>query len=247
MIYYLTTLKDVIGNNYIGIKLDNSIVEPYLNELKDIIGDNDYLRYTNLQIDRDRGSYHITVINVMDYNRLSKEMGIDKFVNSLDLIFKYPIDDLKMMGVGTAQRNDNRAYFIVCESDKLAAVRTRYNLPKHDFHTTLGFFSKDVFGVPKNEVIKKKDKFLKLLQIEFYKNENWNFVRKIGNFDLDTKLELIPISISDTNIKIMCGNEYIHIGYLEDGEKFWVMSRYNVEEKLPRLPRTEIDKIFNKN
>jgi hypothetical protein len=244
MIYYLTTLKDIIGNNYIGIKLNNTIVEPYLDELKDIIGDNDYLKYTNLQIDRDRGSYHITVINVMDYNRLSKEMGIDKFINSLDLIFKYPIDDLKMMGIGTAQRNNNRSYFIVCESDKLDAIRNRYNLPNHDFHITLGFFSKDVFGVPKNKVIEKKDKFLKLLSIEFYKNENWNFIRKIENFDLDPNLELIPISISETSIKIMCGDKYIQIGYLEDGEKFWIMTKYPVDEEKPRISQTEISKIL---
>lgn len=247
MIYYITHVKDTIGNNYLGINIPESVVQPFLNELKDLIGESDYEEFTNYQKNRDHGSYHITVINVIDYNRLSKESGISNFVNSLDSVFKYEVDDIRMMGLGTAERNGNRAYFIVCESDKLAAVRTRYNLPEHDFHITLGFRHKDVFGIPKNEVIKKKDKFLKLLQIEFYKNENWNFVRKIENFDLDTKLELIPISISDTNIKIMCGNEYIHISYLEDGEKFWIMSRYNVEEKLPRLPRTEIDKIFNKN
>lgn len=247
MVYYLTTLKDIIGNNYIGIKLSNTIVEPYLMELKEIIGEDDYLKFTKLQKDRDRGSYHITVINVMDYNRLSKEMGIDKFVNSLDLILKYPIDDLKMMGIGTAERNNNRAYFIVCESDKLDAVRKRFQLRDHDFHTTLGFFSKDVFGVPKNEVIKKKGKFLKLLSIEYYKNENWNFVRKIGNFDLDPKTELIPISITENNLKLKSDNYYIHISYLEDGEKFWIMSKYTVEEELPRLSKNEITKIFNKD
>ncbi len=246
MTYYLTYIKDTIGNNYLGINIPNGVIEPFLKELKDLIGESDYEEFTSYQQKRDNGSYHMTVINVMDYNRLSKEIGVDKFINSLEPIFKYELDDIRMMGLGTAERNGNRAYFVVCESDKLDAIRKRYNLPKHDFHITLGFRHKDVFGVPKNQVIKKKDKFLKLLEIEFYKNENWNFIRKIGNFDLDPKLELIPIQISETNIKIMCGDEYIHIGYLEDGEKFWIMSRYNVEEKLPRLPITEINKIFNK-
>jgi hypothetical protein len=95
----------------------------------------------------------MTVINVMDYNRLSKDMGVDKFINSLELVFDYEIDDLEMLGIGTATKDTNTAYFIVCKSDKLDAIRTRYELPKHDFHVTLGFDAKDVFGVPKNKVI----------------------------------------------------------------------------------------------
>ena len=247
MTYYLTYIKDTIGNNYLGINIPNGVVQPFLNELKDLIGESDYEEFTSYQQKRDHGSYHMTVINVMDYNKLSKEIGMDKFINSLESIFKYELDDIRMLGLGTSERNGNRAYYVVCESDKLDAIRKRYNLPNHDFHITLGFRHKDVFGVSKNQVIKKKDKFLKLLEIEFYKNENWNFVKNIGNFDLDPKLELIPIQISETNIKIMCGDEYIHIGSLEDGEKFWILSRYNVEEKLPRLSRTEINKIFNKD
>lgn len=247
MIYYINHVKDVIGNNYLGIDLPITIVQPYLNELKDILGEENYNKFTEQQIKRDNGHHHITVINVMDYNRLSKEMGFDKFTKSLDLVFKYPIDDLKLLGVGKAIKNNNISFFIVCKSEKLEAVRKRFELKEHDFHSTIGFLWKDVFGVPKNEVIKKKDKFLKLLEIEFYKNENWNFIKKIGNFDLDIKQELIPVSITDTNIKFMCGKEYIHVGYLEDGEKFWVVSKYPVDEELPRLSKNEINKIFNRD
>jgi hypothetical protein len=89
----------------------------------------------------------------MDCNRLSKEMGMANFVKSVELAFEYPVGDLEMLGVGTASGKGNTTYFIVCKSDSLEAVRTRFNLPKHDFHITLGFNDKDVFGVPKNEVI----------------------------------------------------------------------------------------------
>jgi hypothetical protein len=244
MVYYITYIKDSLNQNYLGINIPNGVVQPFLKELKDIIGESDYEEFTEYQQKRDHGSYHITIINTIDYNRLSKEIGIDKFINSLEPIFKYELDDIRMMGLGTAERNGNRAYFIVCESDKLDAIRNRYNLPNHDFHITLGFFSKDVFGVPKNQVIKKKDKFLKLLEIEFYKNENWNFVRKIGNFDLDKNEEIVPISISDTSMKIKCGNYYIDFVYLEEGEKFWIMSEYTIDKERPRLSQTEIYKIL---
>jgi hypothetical protein len=245
MIYYLTYIRDTIGNNYLGINIPEGITETFLNELKDLIG-SDYDEFINYQKNRDHGQHHMTVINVMDYNRLSKEMGVDKFINSLEPIFKYEIDDIKMMGLGTAERNGNRAYFIVCQSDKLDAIRKRFNLTKHDFHVTLGFKHKDIFGVPKNEVIKKEGKFLKLLKQEFYKNDNWNFIKRIENFDLDQKSEIIPISISDTLLKIKCQGYHMDIGWLDDGEKFWIMTKYTIEEELPRLSETEIAKILNK-
>lgn len=247
MINYVTYIKDTIGNNYLGIKIDKSTIDSFLNELKEIIGDSDFEEYTNYQQKRDHGSYHITVINVMDYNNLIKKIGMDKFVSSLDMVMKYEIDDLKMMGVGTAERNGNRAYFVVCQSDKLDSIRDRYNLPKQDFHVTLGFKHKDVFGVRKNEVIEKKGKFLKLLKAEFYKNDNWNFVKKIGNFQLDPKQEIIPVSINNSYLKVKCDGYYMDIGYLEDGEKFWIMTKYPIEEDLPRMSETEIAKILNKN
>jgi hypothetical protein len=86
---------------------------------------------------------------------LITEVGMDKFINSLELIFNYEVDDLEMPGIGMATKSDNTSYFIVCESNKLDAIRTRYDLPKFDFHITLGFKWKDVHGVPKNKIIEK--------------------------------------------------------------------------------------------
>ncbi len=154
MTYYITYLKDTIGNNYLGIKVPNDVVDPFLDDLKEILGD-DFGTYTTNQKRRDHDAYHITVMNVMDYNRLAKEVGVENFVNSLETILNYEIDDLEMLGVGTAEKGDNRTYFVVCNSDKLDAVRTRFGLGKQDFHTTLGFKDKDVFGVPKNKIIEK--------------------------------------------------------------------------------------------
>lgn len=153
MTYYLTYLKDTIGNNYVGINIPEAIVQPHLEKIKEILGEEDFEIFTQNQKTRDHGHYHITVINVMDCNRLSKEMGMANFVKSVELAFEYPVEDLEMLGVGMASKNDNKAYFIVCSSDSLDAVRTRFNLSKQDFHVTLGFNTKDVFGVPKNVVI----------------------------------------------------------------------------------------------
>jgi len=153
MVYYVSYVKDRLGNNYLGSDIPYEIVEPYLTRLEEVIGEENYQIFTKNQQTRDSGKHHMTVINVMDYNRLSKDMGVDKFINSLELVFDYEIDDLEMLGIGTATKDTNTAYFIVCKSDKLDAIRTRYELPKFDFHVTLGFNPKDVFGVPKNKVI----------------------------------------------------------------------------------------------
>jgi len=245
MIYYLQYLRDTIGNNYLGINITNEMAQPFLNELKDIIGEDDFKIYTENQQKRDQGDYHITLINVIEFNKLSKSMGIDKFVNSLDPIFKYEIDDLKMMGVGTAAKNENRAYFIVCQSDKLEAIRDRYELPKQDFHITLAFNFKDVFGVRKNQVLEKEGKFLQLLRQEYYKNVNWEFIKTIGNFNLSKDEELTPVDISDSRIKFKCGDNYTDVGLLDD-EKFWVMAQYPIIEEMPRLSETEIAKKLKK-
>lgn len=247
MIYYITHLKDTTGvNNYLGIDIPMDTIESYLNELKEHIGELDYEAFTKNQQLRDKGHYHITVINVMDYNRLMNQMGVDSFVNSLDPILKYDIDDLKMYGVGTAEKNGNRAYFVVCKSDKLDAIRTRFDLPKQDFHITIGFKDKDVFGVRKNEVLKKGSKFLQLLKSNFYKYNNWEFVKEIGNFDLDSRSEVVPIEITDTSMTFRCDGQYITVGYLDDGEKFWIVAKYPIDEERPRLSETEIAKTLNK-
>jgi len=240
MTYYNTYLKDILNNNYIGIKIPNEIVQPYLNFLKEEIGEDNYALYTENQQKRDRDDYHITVLNVMEFNKLNKELGMDKFVNSLDAVFKYEIDDLKLKGVGTATKNENRAYFIVCESDKLNAIRTRYELEPRDFHVTLGFQYKDVFGVRKNEVMKKSSKFLQLLAQEYYKRENWNFIKKIENYNLDPNSEVIPLKIEETFIKVKVDGMFMDVAYLDD--KFWIVTCYSANEDLPRLSETEIAK-----
>jgi hypothetical protein len=245
MIHYVDYIKDSVGNNYLGIKIDKEISLPFLDKLKDYLSDSEYKIYTENQEKRDGGHHHMTVINVMDYNSLSKSMGVSEFLESVDKLLKFPIDDIKMMGLGSASKGDNTTYFIVCNSDKLNSVRKRYDLPDHDFHVTLGFKWKDVFGVPKNEVLGRRSKFLKLLSDEFYKKENFNFIKKIENFRGNPDIDIIPISISDDYIKVSSGDVIMDIGVLDEPLKFWIMTSYKSEENIKRLPMTEIIRIFN--
>ena len=244
MTYYLSYIKDTLSNNYLGIKIEPGLVGSFLDQLKTVLSEEEYEVYTKNQQNRDHGSHHITVINVMDYNKLSKEIGLSNFIENLEDILKYPIDDIKMLGLGTAQKNENRAYFVVCQSDKLDAIRTRFDLPKQDFHITLGFKWKDVFGVRKNEVMQIKSKFLQLLKQEFYKKENFNFVRDISNFEEPKDLDIIPISISENYLRVLCGDIIMDIGYSDSKNQLFIFTKYKKSSDLSRLPLTEIYKIL---
>ena len=95
MTYYITYLKDKLGQNYLGIRIDQSQVQPYLDELKKLIGEADFTKFTDNQKLRDGAKYHITVIGVADYGRCIQHFGMDKFINALDQrIFHFEIDDL---------------------------------------------------------------------------------------------------------------------------------------------------------
>ena len=243
MIHRLEYLKDTIGNNYIGVNIYVDMVNPYLQRLKSIIGD-EYEVYINNQKNRDHGHYHITVVNVMEYNKLSNEIGMDKFINSLESAFDFEFDDLQFLGIGTAEKAGNRAYFIVVRSEKLQEVRKKYSLPEQDFHITLGFKWKDVFGIRKNEILKESEPFLKLLRDLYYKNhETFEFVKEIVNFDGDPEMDIEPIEILDTTATFRNGqNDYFSISLLDNGLR--VVAEWQDTEKRPILANTLISKKF---
>ena len=156
MIKYIEHVKDSIGNNYLGIKFSKEETKLFLDKLKEEVGEEKYQILTTNQENRDKG-FHMTLLPVAEYNRVSKNMGMSNFVNSLDKIFNYEVNDLEFLGIGEGydKKRGNTTYFIVCSSDKLDAVRTRYELPKKDLHITIGFDRRDVFGIDKT-IIKWK-------------------------------------------------------------------------------------------
>jgi len=153
MTKYITHIKDSIGNNYLGVKFTEEETKSFLEKLKEEVGEEKFEILTTNQQNRDKG-YHMTLLPVAEYNKVSKNMGMANFVNSLEKVFNYEVDDLEFMGIGEGidNKRGNTSYFIVCNSDKLDAVRTRYELTKKDLHITIGFDRKDVFSVDKSIV-----------------------------------------------------------------------------------------------
>ena len=167
----------------------------------------------------------------------------DKFVSSLQQVFKYDIDDLKMMGIGTAERSTNKAFFIVCQSDKLDAVRDFYGLSEKDFHVTIGFKWKDVFGVRKNVVIKKESIFTDVLKQKYLNKRNFDFIKDLSNYELNKNSQIIPVRLTDTYVKVKCDGYYLDISYIEDFNELRVTSKYTIDgHGLPRMTSYEINK-----
>lgn len=248
MIHYVGYLKDRIGNNYLGIKMPNGEVERFLEELKGFLSEEDFKIFTDNQKKRDNGGYHITVMSVPEFNKLNNDMGMDKFVSSLQSIFKYDIDDLKMMGIGTAEKSTNKTFFVVCRSEKLDAIRDYYGLSEKDFHITIGFKWKDVFGVRKNVVIKKESVFLDVLKQKYVNKQNFDFVKDISNFDLDKNSQIIPVKLSDTSLKVKCNGYYLDISYIDSFNELRITSKYPIDgHGLPRMSTYEINKKLSIN
>jgi hypothetical protein len=225
------------------VDIQHESVYPFLDQLKDILGDK-YEKFTDNQKKRDSGNYHLTILNVMEYNSTMQSMGVDNFVNTLDKILKFPIDDIKLMGVGTAQRNENKSYFVVVESDKLKMVRETLGLGEKDFHITLGFDPKDVHGVRKNVVMNPGSNFISNLKRMYDKEgETFEFIKGIKNFDSDFYKQIEPIKINDTNAIFRIGDDYLQISMVE-GE-LYITAKWQEKEQLPILSDTIIQKKIN--
>jgi hypothetical protein len=104
---------------------------------------------------RDKGTYHTTVMNVMEYNetrtRIGLKIGMKLYMDKLKEAFSVEINDIKMLGIGKAESKGNITYFVVIKSETLDGLRKSFGLAPRDLHITIGFDKKDVFGQPKDE------------------------------------------------------------------------------------------------
>ena len=241
----LSYITDTLGNNYIGVNIYPEIISSYLEKLKNILND-EYEEYVSIQRNRDHGKYHITVLNVMEYNKLCKDIGIDKFINSLEHLFDLEFA-INLIGLGTAEKNGNRAYFVVVKSEELQEVRKKYGLPEQDFHITLAMKWKDVFGVRKNQVLPDIDPFLKTLSNEFYQgNESFDFIKDLQNFDGDQDDRVDPVKIEDTYATFRVGdNRYYTVSLI--GGNLMVSAKWEDNQDIPIMSNTLIyRKLKNK-
>jgi hypothetical protein len=147
-----------------------------------------------------------------------------------------------MLGLGSAQRNENKAYFVVCRSELLQAVRERFGFKTKDLHITLGFKWKDVFGVSKNKILADKEPFKDELSKYFFDfGESFDFIKELDAYEYDLNKSLFPTKITDTYANFRIGNDrgasdYITISFI--GNKLTIACKWQDSKEIPYLSHT---------
>lgn len=143
----LEILKDSVGQSYLGLKFTYNEVEEYLKQMGNLEPDRFSELYSNRR-NRDGKDYHLTVMNVPEYNKVGKPS-----LEDLKNAYKFTHFDVSTKGLGKSEKNGSVAYYVVCASSMAQAFRKGFGLSEKDLHITIGFDPKDVHGVPKNESI----------------------------------------------------------------------------------------------
>ena len=130
-------LTDSSGLIYLGGKVSEAELAPYLARLRKELGD-DYNHYRQNQGKRDHFSFHMTLINPYEYQ-------------NLDISPKELSQPLKvqLLGLGRVSASDKTTYYVVAQSADGQFFRQKNLLGPKDFHVTLGFNPQDVYGVSK--------------------------------------------------------------------------------------------------
>ncbi|WDE13925.1 hypothetical protein [Thalassomonas haliotis] len=130
-------LTDSTGLVYLGAKVSEVELAPYLAELKQELG-NDFALYRQNQGQRDHFSFHMTLINPYEYQNL--EISPEQLKQSLTV---------QLLGLGRVSAGRKTSYYVVAQSADGQFFRQKQLLPAKDFHVTLGFDPQDVYGVSK--------------------------------------------------------------------------------------------------
>lgn len=162
-------IQDRAGQDYLAIDIDVDLAMMYKRFLANHID----AQFVDAQTNRDKGHFHITFMGSMAWNKLKKDSPekADKlanwFTNKEWTFFTY--------GIGTAlQKKDDekkQAWFVVAENHELTSQRQQYASGKQDFHITLAFDNKDVFGIDKDKktvVFDNKELWQYFCKKEFY-------------------------------------------------------------------------------
>lgn len=216
----LSIIKDVLGNNYLSVKVNPSIVKPFLDELSMHIDNPEYFdTLIHNQQTRDNHYYHITVMSVMEWNKCQEVYGLSMFTEKINHILSDVVVDIELLGIGEASKDYNKAYFVVVKSDDIQDVRRAFGLSDKDLHITIGFDRKDVFGVPKNVVLPKQsllERYVKKHNI----SGDYSFIFDVKN--LDEELIVDPsnitfVSLDETVLTVKVNNTLLQFSMMENG------------------------------
>jgi len=140
-------LTDATGLVYIGATIESNKLAPYLRQMIGVLGTEKFALYRANQADRDNHSFHLTLINPFELQKLQKPVQLGQSIAIT----------LQGLGMAKAPTSNSQAkavlhqsYFVVASSTDGEFYRQQYALSAKHFHVTLGFNPSDVFGVDKS-------------------------------------------------------------------------------------------------
>lgn len=139
----VSLIQDKQGNDYLALKINDEIGELFQEFLSNHLDDSFIIN----QKERDKHTFHITLVNVMQYQKLlkeGKEKELHSLINENFDFFNY--------GIGSTidNKKNSQAWFAVLENSYLDTFRKNLSLDKQHYHVTLAFKNTDVFIHPKN-------------------------------------------------------------------------------------------------
>lgn len=135
----------LIKGQYIGAEIEASrlFLSKAASALEEIAGVHAGNWSRNQEI-RDGDKYHMTVVNPIEFSKF-KQNG-----ESVDIPKNNSIE-IDVIGFGTTSDGKSTTVYAVCRSHDASIIRKHNGLGKYNFHITIGFETKDVFSVPKDE------------------------------------------------------------------------------------------------
>jgi len=144
----VTQLKDNQGQEYLGAIVSRAELSPYLVELEQVLGDR-FQQYRALQAARDHQLFHMTLLNPNEYQLADKALVEKLLATDFNSNFSSQLN-VTLLGLGKVERDDKQTYFVVAQSNDAQLIRQRFLLKNKDFHVTLGFNPRDIYGVKKD-------------------------------------------------------------------------------------------------
>jgi len=241
---YLTWIKDAVGKEYLGIKIDEYQITKFLQEMKEYLGEDDFDLYRQSQIRRDGKSFHITVVSSSEIESVLPKLGAHNFYDVINY-YKKRTYEINMISLGQNSYKKDQTIFIIVKDPFLTQLRLDLNLQPKDFHITLGFRKRDIHHLTKDETsaIKNQTKFIKLFKQKFYNNDNLNWIKTLPGWHLGES-EFKIVEITDNNLIVFTDSFRLHIG--EAGGELKILTQSKQTSDKPGLTIVEIRDFLNK-
>jgi hypothetical protein len=140
----IDVLSSKSGAEYIGCLVEESDVQPYIEELSRR-SKRKFASLVSNRENRDGDDHHITLISPQEYASLSRPKKT-KLKREFGTSLKF-----ETHGLGRAEAEGNEAYFVVLSSNEAIQLRRNLGLEPRDLHITIGFKDADVHGVGKGK------------------------------------------------------------------------------------------------